>query len=151
MNSTVYVYKKRIQTFIDLMDQNDPQWIKLASWESFLLDFELGANFFQSACSLFSQLETVCVQVSTEWLDQFNKQGEDDLATVMAKSYLLGTEINVDIREEGDDFEVQIQQKMLDYAWWVTIKDRIYTSFSETIQDKLDIKQEQLEDHPDFF
>lgn len=148
--SQIETYKERVQKLLNLFNEQDPDWIQRRTWTNALLDFELGQDFFiRFFIKYDDDLTSLQTYIITAWADAIvdQKQYEDDAELLKATSdalsqtCLLGTEIDPEYLNTPR-VEIVYQQKCLDYAWWIIIKELIYAQTSEQYKKRLDKKAE---------
>jgi hypothetical protein len=154
MNQQIEIYRQRVKKLIELLNQQDPNWIRLRTWVKDMLEFELGNDFFiEFFIKEDDDLTNLQNHVVTAWADNIVKQSDpknDDeifkaTSEALANTGLLGTEIDVAYLSAPSE-EVVLQQKCLDFAWWVTMTDIVYKMTSPEYKAKLKKRAKELAD-----
>ncbi|MEI8252511.1 MAG: hypothetical protein WCG25_01900 [bacterium] len=154
MNQQIEIYRQRVKKLIELLNQQDPNWISTRTWVKAILEFELGNDFFiEFFIREDDDLTNLQNHVVTAWADNIVKQSDpkndDELfkttSEALAKTCLLGTEIDVAYLSAPSE-EIVHQQKCLDFAWWVTMTDIIYPMTSPQYKAKLKKRAKELAD-----
>lgn len=148
----VKIYEKRVEVLLGMFNKENLSWTQKRTWLKDMLEFKLGSDFF---VKFFIEKDDKLTQfqdrVITIWADEIvnskNPQSDDErfeiTDSVMRTSYLIGTEIDPNYLT-GQTEEVFFQQKCLDYAWWISMKNILYPTASTMFQRKLDKKDEEL-------